>query len=400
MSNRHERRKAAANSRKKLAKFTLDQHLNDMLRRVRAEFERTGQVLARFECVTDGESFHVPANWPDRSAKGAACAALRDSFRRRGVNRYVFATEAWVGKTPGLTPTDDPDRGEAVHVFAVERNRARRCVIAEITRNGETAVLGPWEVRADQRGWLMELLEEGHSDRALKAEPPPLPRLPFQNLMYEEPTQAAAFRESFEIHNQLGELMADQLQKDATGDPQAMFMALESVLRSIVKDMGSPKGIGEFARFLRDNPDKFPMFSTVPHSVPSNEQLRRCKATLRRFVFEKRELGHTDSTIFGAFMNMYMYVGSQALGALNLADHIENWDPEHQARLQQVGLRSSCELDDEEGQVLLPSLPIATLLALWGGGMLSVICSSPGSSLAPWVISPLPSKRSNRAAWS
>jgi hypothetical protein len=70
MSNRHERRKAAANSRKKLAKFTLDQHLNDMLRRVRAEFERTGQVLARFECVTDGESFHVPANWPDRSAKG------------------------------------------------------------------------------------------------------------------------------------------------------------------------------------------------------------------------------------------------------------------------------------------------------------------------------------------
>jgi hypothetical protein len=112
----------------------------------------------------------------------------------------------------------------------------------------------------------MELLEEGHSDRALKAEPSPLPRLPFQNLMYEHP-KAAEFRESFEIHNQLGELMADQLQKDANGDPQAMFMALESVLRSIVKDMGSPKGIGEFARFLRDNPDKFPMFSTVPHGA-------------------------------------------------------------------------------------------------------------------------------------
>jgi hypothetical protein len=153
MSNRHERRKAAANSRKKLAKFTLDQHLNDMLRRVRAEFEHTGEVLARFECVTDGESFHVSANWPDRSAKGAACAALRDSFRRRGVNRYVFAHEAWVGKTPGLTPTDDPDRGEAVRVLAVERNRARRCVTAQITRNGQTAVLGPWEVSADQRSW-------------------------------------------------------------------------------------------------------------------------------------------------------------------------------------------------------------------------------------------------------
>jgi len=71
--------------------------------------------------------------------------------------------------------------------------------------------------------------------------------------------------------------MADQLQKDANGDLQAMFMALESVLRSIVKDMGSPKGIGEFARFLRDNPDKFPMFSTVP--------LRCVRSALRYQMF-------------------------------------------------------------------------------------------------------------------
>src|SRR5262249_3211834 len=174
MSNRHERRKAAANSRKKLAKFTLDQHLNDMLRRVRAEFERTGEIPPRFECVTEGESFHVPANWPDRSAKGAACAALRDSFRRRGVNRYVFVSEAWVGNTPGLRPADDPARGESVQVIAVERSGPRRCAFAEITRNGETATLGPWEVSADHGGWLLELLEEGHSDRAPKAAPPPL----------------------------------------------------------------------------------------------------------------------------------------------------------------------------------------------------------------------------------
>jgi hypothetical protein len=57
--------------------------------------------------------------------------------------------------------------------------------------------------------------------------------------------------------------------------------------------------------------------------------------------------------MFGAFMNMHMYVGSQALGTLDLADRIENWDPEHQARLQQVGLRSSYELDDEEGHVFV-----------------------------------------------
>ena len=39
-------------------------------------------------------------------------------------------------------------------------------------------------------------------------------------------------------------------------------------------------------------------------------------------------------------MNMYMYLGSQAIGALNLARRIEDWDPEHQAKLRQVGLRS------------------------------------------------------------
>jgi hypothetical protein len=52
-------------------------------------------------------------------------------------------------------------------------------------------------------------------------------------------------------------------------------------------------------------------------------------------------------------MNMYMRVGSQTIGALNLADRIENWDPEHQAKLRQVGLRSSFELDDEEGRVFV-----------------------------------------------
>jgi len=50
---------------------------------------------------------------------------------------------------------------------------------------------------------------------------------------------------------------------------------------------------------------------------------------------------------------MYMCVGSQAIGALSLADRIEDWDPEQQAKLRQVGLRSSFELDDEEGHVFI-----------------------------------------------
>jgi hypothetical protein len=52
-------------------------------------------------------------------------------------------------------------------------------------------------------------------------------------------------------------------------------------------------------------------------------------------------------------MNMYICVGSQAIGALSLADRIEDWDPEQQAKLRQVGLGSSFELDDEEGHVFI-----------------------------------------------
>jgi hypothetical protein len=52
-------------------------------------------------------------------------------------------------------------------------------------------------------------------------------------------------------------------------------------------------------------------------------------------------------------MNMYLCVGSRVFGAMKLADRIENWDPEYQAKLRQVGLRSSFELDDEEGHVFV-----------------------------------------------
>ena len=356
MSDRHERRKARAISRKKLAKLktaTLDQHFDDTLRRVRTEFERTGEVAPVFECMTDNEIFHVSANWPDRRAKAAAWTALRDSFRRRGVNRYVFATEAWVGKTSGLRPTDDPARGERVLVIAVERNGPRRCAFAEITRNGETATLGPWEISSEAPpGWLLELLEDGYSDRSPKPEPPPLERTSnpdLQDLLDAHPEH----RNSFKIHSQLQELIVDQLQGPVNGNSMAMFMAMESVLRTIVTDMGLRKGIADFARFLKDRPDKFPMFPTVPDEPPSEQECRRCKSILQRFNCENRKIGHPPSVIFEAFMNMYMWLGSQAVGAVNLADRMENWDPEHQAKLREVGLRSSFELDDEEGHVFI-----------------------------------------------
>jgi hypothetical protein len=356
MFNRHERRKASRSSRKKFKMLkiaTLDHHLDDMMRCVRVEFERTGEIHSRFECVTDGEIFHVPANWRNHSEKAAVCAALRDSFRRRRVNRYLFATEAWVGKTPGMRPTDDPARGECVLVIAVECNGPRRCASAEITRNGETATLGSWEISSEAPpSWVLELLEDGYSDRSPKPEPPPLERISNLDLQY-LPDAHREHRDSFKIHSQLQELIADQLRSPVNSNSKAIVLAMESVLRTIVKDMGLRKGIAEFARFLKDHPDKFPMFPTVSDELPSEQECRRWKSILQRFNCENRKIGHPPSVIFEAFMNMYMWLGSQAVGAVNLAADMENWDPEHQAKLREVGLRSSFELDEEEGHVFV-----------------------------------------------
>jgi hypothetical protein len=262
--------------------------------------------------------------------------------------RYLFASECWLGKTPGLVPAEDPDRGEGIQVIAVERNGTPKYALAKIARDGGTATLGPWQVNGDApNGWLLELLADGHSDRAVKPEPAPADRLSKADLQ-----ELAGQRDSVEIHADLGDLIADEMKK-GNGDPMDMFMALESVLRMIVKDMGSPIGLGQFARFLRDHPDKYAMFPTAPNQVMPTQHLRSYKASLRRFICEKREVGHTPSAVFEAFMNMYMHVGSQVIGALSLADRIEDSAPEQQAKLRQLGLRSTFELDDEEGRVFI-----------------------------------------------
>ena len=356
MLNRHERRKAKAKGWKQLKAATLEEHLQDALRRVRAEFERTGELYPSFECLTDRERFHVPAGWPDRSAGAAACSALKDCFRRRGVKRYVFTSECWASETPGRLSADDPDRDESVQVLAVERNGSRSYASAEITRNGQTAMLGPWQVSSDvPQSWLAELLDEGYSDRSRKAEPPALGELSepdLQALRSQHPEQGSDFQDSFEIHSELSDLIDSELQKHADAGPIDMLMALESVLLGIVKDMGSPTGfISEFARFIRDYPDQYSMFSAGLEQVPSMQHVHLCKTPLAQFNCEKREAGHSRSAIFGAFMNMYMDLGSQVMGALKLADRIEAWDPEHQAKLREAGLRSSFELDVGEGAV-------------------------------------------------
>jgi hypothetical protein len=74
-------------------------------------------------------------------------------------------------------------------------------------------------------------LEVGHSDRAPKAEPPPVGRISapdFQHFAFQYPEQTAKLLDTFEIHGQLGNLITDQLQKDACCDPIDIYLALDS----------------------------------------------------------------------------------------------------------------------------------------------------------------------------
>jgi hypothetical protein len=101
------------------------------------------------------------------------------------------------------------------------------------------------------------------------------------------------------------------------------------------------------------------MFPTVRSSMPSIEHVHRCEASLQRFMDENRKAGCSDSVLIGAFINMYMHLGSPIIGALRLAERIEAWDPEHQAKLRQVGLRSSYTCF---------SCPLGPLLPHWRDG--------------------------------
>jgi hypothetical protein len=166
--NRQQRR-ASERQIKKLG--TLAEHFAKTLRDVRAEFERDGDIGSGFNCFAGAEAFSISNPWPTSEAKPAAYAALRDTFRRRGVNRYLCATECWGSQTLDVRPSEAPDRIEYVKVIGVERGGARKCALAEITRNGETATLGPWQAFDDIESWLFELLEEGHSDRGAETKP-------------------------------------------------------------------------------------------------------------------------------------------------------------------------------------------------------------------------------------
>jgi hypothetical protein len=110
-----------------------------------------------------------------------------------------------------------------------------------------------------------------------------------QDLVHQRPEQAAERRDSFEIHTQLGDLIVDQTQKGANGDAMAIFMA--------------------------------------------------------------REAGHTPLACPYKTEGAALMTPDSVPWALNLADRVEDLDPEQQAKLRQVGLHSSFELDDEEGRV-------------------------------------------------
>ena len=307
---------------------TLDQHFEQTLRRVRTELESGEMTELEFECVTKDETFHVIIEGLlDDQKKRVAYSALRDCFRRRGVSRYVFTGRALSTKTPAHGLMINPlERAEWVDVIAVERNGVWKYAYAEITRNGGAVTVGPWKVSeylrmgnwSDDRpveAWLLDLLEQSYFDEAPRLERP-----------WAKNLSKVQFLQHKEIFLQLNRLISDLSENE--GESEAIFVAIETVLRSIVKDMGSPTRAEKFASVLREHPDKFPMFPTVSFQVSSAHHADVYVALLRGFSSEQRERGHSLRAIFRAFMHVYMFIGSHAIGGLNLADRIVEWSRE------------------------------------------------------------------------
>jgi hypothetical protein len=299
---------------------TLDEHFEYTLGDVRRQLE-SGQLSdLEFECVTKDGTFDVTIedgllNDPKNRV---AVSALRDCFRRRRVSRYVVT-----GRALMINP---PERAEWAHVIAVERNGVWKYAYAEITRDGGAVTVGPWKLSeyprmgngSDDRpteAWLLDLLEQSDSDKASKLEVPWVRKLPKVKLSQHK-----------EIFLQLERLIIDLLENE--DESEAIFLAIETVLRSIVKEMGSPTRARKFVSVLREYPDKFPMFATEPFRVSSAHHADVYTALLRDFSSEQRERGHRLRAIFRAFMHVYMFMGSQVIGGLNLADRIGKWSRE------------------------------------------------------------------------
>src|SRR5215211_4566053 len=98
--------------------------------------------------------------------------------------------------------------------------------------DGAATTLSPWKHYDGNTGWLGELLEEGVSDRAPKAETPTVPMMDeddLEDFRDEEPDQEASLQASVVIYDRLNDLLAS-LEKD-TGDVNAVFVALENVFQ-------------------------------------------------------------------------------------------------------------------------------------------------------------------------
>ena len=261
-----------------------------------------------------------------------ADSALRNCFRRRGVNRYVVTGRALM--------TNPPERAEWAHVIAVEGNGVWKYAYAEITRDGGAVTVGPWKLSeyprmgnwSDDRpteAWLLDLLEQRDSDEASILERIFTGKLPKKQLVSQHR----------EIYRQLGPLVSSLFKNDAD-ESEAIFLAIETVLRSIVKDIGSPRRAENFARVLRECPDKFPMFAPEPFRVSSAHHADVYTPLLRSFSSKQRERGHSLRAMFRAFMHLYMFVGSHCIGGLNLADRIVEWSrevPGHAAEKSDCG---------------------------------------------------------------
>jgi hypothetical protein len=351
------KRKAAV--RQKIRNMTLNEHVEDVLGRVRKEFERKGEVRASFECVAEnGELITIPFEWNNPQEKYASFGPLKDTFRRRGVRRYIFVNESWVSKNTDFKgpPCDDPNRTEAVMVSGVERSGPRKEFMAHINRQGSTVTLGPWEESpGDARGswWGLELMEEGYSDRP-KTAGSSLPetvqigtKADLEDLLDKHPDAAKDLQSLVEVNERLWDLFCELQQGENDGDQfWAGFECITWIVIGALEDLNSDiaikmKGV---AQTLRDYPDRYPMFASVLYMQPSEQQRERYESALDKLLNEMLGQGHSKLAIFDAVLNVFIRLGVIALGGLRLAYSLDKLaDPKERKKMIQMAQGDTSE---------------------------------------------------------
>jgi len=89
---------------------------------------------------------YLPDGVPEAKAFPMATELVRKTVELTGANAAAVVAEVWTAPNTkgGKSPSQHPDRGEAIMVMYQERGCSPKMAAAQITRKGKKATVGEW----------------------------------------------------------------------------------------------------------------------------------------------------------------------------------------------------------------------------------------------------------------